>query len=252
MIKGVLLACILALALSRRTWSDEEVNYHEGVAGPAAGNPWGGAPIGSPVPGSNPWNNGPAPNGANPWGARPGAPTGPNPWGNPAGPGAPGASGPNQWGPAPNQNFRPGQPGPNPWQPTPGAPGAPGAWGPNPNVRPGSPGPVPSPWGPNPNFRPGVSNIRPGTPVTSSGVNFDDFMMRLSGSGLNCPGVRVSVRRGFGRQEYKYEGPIQLSCVVGSRTVQQGTCYNYRECSQLICRFTSCKSKGGNVRKRRL
>ena len=127
-----------------------------------------------------------------------------------------------------------------------------GAWGPNPNVRRGSPGPVPSPWGPNPNFRPGVSNIRPGTPVTSSGVNFDDFMMRLSGSGLNCPGVRVSVRRGFGRQEYKYEGPIQLSCVVGSRTVQQGTCYNYRECSQLICRFTSCKSKGGNVRKRRL
>lgn len=220
--KALLFACLIVFAFSaRRAHHSEEVHYHDAVAGPTTANPWSGSPTGSnpwagAPTGNNPWATpGSQPAGANPWSGQTGSPTGVNPWAT-----------------------RPGTPTTlNPWNTNPTVPGGVNPWN-RPTVPTGN-------WGPN-------SAVRPGTFRPASGVNYDDFMMRLSGSGLNCPGVRVSVNRGFGRQEYKYEGPIQLSCVVGTRTIQQGTCYNYRECSQLICRFTTCKNQGGRVLKRKL
>jgi hypothetical protein len=102
----------------------------------------------------------------------------------------------------------------------PGWGGAPGAgsnnagagWRPN-----GPQGGMSNTWGPN-----NAQN----NPLNNQNMN--DFMMRLSGSGLNCPGIRVSVNRGMGRQQYKYEGPISLTCNVRGRVVNQARCSSYR------------------------
>jgi hypothetical protein len=62
-------------------------------------------------------------------------------------------------------------------------------------------------------------------------ANMNDFMMRLSGSCLNYPGIRVSVNWGAGGQEYKYEGHISLTCRIGGRDTNSVRCTSYTQCS---------------------